>query len=81
MKNLYEILDRYSRRLCYQVGPSASEAVRTARVYYGHRSAFRAIIVRGGGQVPAITDEQDRHAVGQPLRFPVFAGLRDARDL
>ena len=22
-----------------------------------------------------------RHAVGQPLRFPVFAGLRDARDI
>ena len=22
-----------------------------------------------------------RHAVGQPLRFPVFTGLRDARDI
>ena len=45
MKNLYEILDRYGRHLCHQVGTSSADAVRTARVYYGHRSAFRAVLV------------------------------------
>ena len=47
MKNLYEILDRYGRRLCYQVGTGSADAVRTARVYYGHQGAFRAVLVRG----------------------------------
>ena len=47
MKNLYAIFDRHGRHLCHQVGTSSADAVRTARVYYGHRSAFRAVHVRG----------------------------------
>ena len=44
--NLYEITDRYGRHLCYQGGLSESEALESARDYYGHTGAKRATFVR-----------------------------------
>lgn len=46
MKNLYEIMNWKGIHLCYQVAESEKDAVRIAKVYYGHRSAHKARFIR-----------------------------------
>lgn len=46
MKNLYAIYNKAGVFLCHQVDVSEKEAVRTARVYYGAKGAYRAEFVR-----------------------------------
>lgn len=47
MKNLYRIIDARGITLCHQIGTSERDALNSARVYYGFRSARRAEFVRG----------------------------------
>ena len=46
MKNLYQITDNSGTHLCYQVAKTEAEAVEAARVYYGFKSAKKAVFVR-----------------------------------
>ena len=44
--NLYNITDKNGIHLCYQVAKNEEGAVETAKIYYGHRRAWRAEFVR-----------------------------------
>ena len=46
MKNLYEITDIKGNHLCFQVGKTEDEAVYSAKAYYGHKKAAKALFVR-----------------------------------
>lgn len=46
MKNLYEIKNHKGIHLCYQVAKNEKDAVETARIYYGYKSAKVAVFIR-----------------------------------
>lgn len=46
MKNLYRITSADGVTLCFQVGSNWSDAIRTARHFYGFRKARHAEFVR-----------------------------------
>lgn len=46
MKNLYAITSRKGIHLCYQVAESEQDAVHIAKIYYGHRAAYKARFIR-----------------------------------
>lgn len=45
-KNLYEIKNHKGAHLCYQVAENEKDAVETARIYYGYKSAKVAVFIR-----------------------------------
>lgn len=46
MKNVYRITNKAGITLCFQVATNESEALKTAKTFYGHRAARYAEFVR-----------------------------------
>ena len=46
MTNLYEITNSNGVHLCYQVAATEVDAVRAAKMYYGHKGARFAVFIR-----------------------------------